>query len=130
MSVEEILELLRSFFQAAPALFALFTILVAVTAAVILGNNSGSAKRFRASVDRITESLERSRVILSRAEEYNRQLAEHAKAGGIFSLKAGAEAERAVSGIRDARDGIESALSVIRGLQGRDDSEDDPDSYN
>ena len=119
MSIEEILELLRSLFQAAPALFALFTILIAVTAAVILGNNSGSARRFRASFNRIAESLERSRVILSRAEEHNRQLAEHAKAGGIFSIKAGAEAERAVKGIRDARDGIESALSVIRGLQKR-----------
>jgi len=121
----ELIQAARALFDAAPALAALAVLLTLVIAAVLFGANTGAARRFRASLNRLRDSLERSRELLEQTERDNRQIAEHAKSGGVLGIKAGAEAEYAISRVREARAGVEDALGILRAISGSNDNGDD-----
>jgi uncharacterized protein Yka (UPF0111/DUF47 family) len=120
--MNEIIELLTAFFQAAPALFSGIAILLAISAAVIVRHNSGAVKRIRASIDKLRDSFERSRKLLAEAERANYEVAEQLKQSAELNGDAVTEAEHAVAGIRDAKAGVEQALSIIRAIQDTDNS--------
>jgi len=108
LDLNEIIELVTALFNSMPWLVVGFSILVLVGSAFIVGNNTGAAKRIRASLDNIRSGLTRSRDILNQLGE---------------------QQDITAARIHEARDGIQSALDIIQAIRmGNDISNGDPDS--
>jgi uncharacterized membrane protein len=117
VEASEIIRLVTAFLDSAPWLVALVVLVALIGASVVIGNNSAAARRVRASIDKLRDSFERSRKLLAEAERANYEVAEQLKQSAELNGDAVTEAEHAVAGIRDARAGVEQALSIIRAIQ-------------
>ncbi len=103
----DIIDVLYTLAKNAPWLLSMAFFVVIVGAAFLIGNNSGSAKRIRASIDKLADSLERSERILGDLEESQDTTGER---------------------IAEAKQGVADALSIIRKLKTGNDREGGNDS--
>jgi len=103
LELNEIYDLATALFDAMPWLVIGFCILVLVGSAFIVGNNTGAARRIRASLDSIRSGLTRSRDILNQLGE---------------------QQDITAARIHEARDGIQSALDIIQSIRMGNDSND------
>jgi uncharacterized membrane protein len=125
VEASEIIRLVTAFLDSAPWLVALVVLVALIGASVVVGNNSAAARRVRASIDKLRDSLERSRTIIAEAERANYEVAEQLKQSAELNGDAVTEAVRALDGVRDARAGITDALSIIRAIQDTNNSSGD-----